>query len=661
MASIIIDRFTYIEFPDREDIDMNDVTIDANSLSINEVLLSGGISFGNCNSSKFEVSLFGLPDVANERIIVYQIIDGDEENPEPLFTGYVDSCKQDNLSYYRDIIAYDDLYYKGTLNVALWWETYWETRNTTTLGELRTDLLLYMDMTFDEEMVLLNDDYTFKKPCRATTMSFVDMLSQICEVSMVNACMDRDGSIRFISLNPTDKEIKSIVNNYEGANSTFEGFETHLISNIIITDAGDDIICSSGDETTIQSNPYIISKNIFFYDGVAEICKPIADAMYEEVKDITYNPSTVKMILSDLGLKLGDIVRTKKGLSYVFENTLSGALLTEQTIKCDGEEYLNSNRSTYNAEIEALRKKTEDMIKLSSSDLVSTTYTNTDILNIVEEQEIFTLNFTLTKDNPVMFFATINLEMQGDEYTDSWKMIMDKESHTFSQNKIHDTKMEIIYRLNEKEIAYKPHELYINGQHNKTLYYIFETLNANVLYEFKGYMRCSQGMATIGRNQLIATVMAVGLTAYDLPWDGKIDIVEAIEPFTIKQNIFNLEDIDESNDVESYLRDESNVTQNVGIFTVKHNKPTLDAINEQIVMSVLIKQAVIDAKDVYEFTFDTEQVYNNLERFSLNTDYTYTSSEYTEPDVKLGKTLEVDIPLDKFSSVRGVDVIKHEY
>ena len=97
----ILDRITHISFPDMENEALHDLTtgIASGSMSLDELLVQGNISLGECNANKLEVQIFGLDDVSNKKIKVWQT-DLDGENLKNIFEGYVDSCKLDNHGYY---------------------------------------------------------------------------------------------------------------------------------------------------------------------------------------------------------------------------------------------------------------------------------------------------------------------------------------------------------------------------------------------------------------------------------------------------------------------------------------------------------------------------------------------------------------------------------
>ena len=96
-------------------------TFVSGSLNLNKILCSSdNLNFGECNSSKFECSVCNLVEknIAGSIISLYQIINGKDV---ALFKGKIESAKESQYRDYIKIIAYDELYYKGSVNVAAWY------------------------------------------------------------------------------------------------------------------------------------------------------------------------------------------------------------------------------------------------------------------------------------------------------------------------------------------------------------------------------------------------------------------------------------------------------------------------------------------------------------------------------------------------------------
>ena len=109
--------------------------ISEGSMNLSRILCDSNIIFGKPFADMFECTVFdenGFPDVKGQRIqVTITKTDGTKKN---IFTGTIESSKADSTGlsssfptgYYRDIIAYDDMYEKGQKDVSQWWEDFWQ-------------------------------------------------------------------------------------------------------------------------------------------------------------------------------------------------------------------------------------------------------------------------------------------------------------------------------------------------------------------------------------------------------------------------------------------------------------------------------------------------------------------------------------------------------
>ena len=384
---ISIDRTLHISFPEAFDSSLQDITtgIEAGSASLSEIIISNGnLSFGGYSSNKFEILIYGISDVANEKIVVW--IEDSSNNRTNIFTGYVDSCKLDNLGYYRQIVAYDRLYWSKDADVSMWWDSFWTTTTgTTTLRTLRNSLCDYLGLVYSST-TQYNDSLVIKhKATGISNLKFSQMLSTICELQCTFPNIDRDGTIKFISLDPTKVTTHNIVDAYEQGTSEFEDYQTAAIDRIVVTIDNDVVYRTS----TSGSSVYTINNNILIHDYSTAQIKNFADAYLQEASKITYTPASVKLIVSDFSIQLGDIIATDNGNVYVLSNDYSGALLVEQTVKATGDKYLSDTGTAYNIVYDSLSTRIAD----TATDL-HTNYVRTDVL----DASVATLGYLKTEN-----------------------------------------------------------------------------------------------------------------------------------------------------------------------------------------------------------------------------------------------------------------------
>lgn len=304
----------------------------AGSLKLDEVISEKVPQFGQMFATKFECTVYMEEDLSGKFIHVYQVADGVSTD---VFAGKIDSCKLDKVGTDRKLIAYDLAYERGKQNIADWWERFWTGRTTATLRQVRESLLNSANIVF-EQVELPNDNLQVTKTVSLTSCTLTAMLRMICELNYCFPHLGRDGLMEFIMLNTEPEETKDITGMYEGLNSTFEDFVTYNVTGVQFYDSGNELKFTYGN----IENAYPVKENIFLYDQPTTVLQSIGAEMMYYLSDFVYTPATVKMIIGDMSLQLGDYVHTEKGNFYVMQNSYSGSQFFEQTIRAQGQELL---------------------------------------------------------------------------------------------------------------------------------------------------------------------------------------------------------------------------------------------------------------------------------------------------------------------------------
>lgn len=389
MSDVILNRQTYILVGDSEDAFLcpspnlfpgDDLfppniqrltTIVQGSMSIDEILVESTISFGQLYATKMELKIYDTEDLSGKFIAVFQT-DGDSIN-YPVFSGTIDSCKLDRIGTDRTIVAYDSAYRKGYLNVASWWNNFWENRTTATLKELRESLLLSVGILY-EDTILPNDSFVIPKPCAINSIGFGAMIKMICELACCFPHLDRDGMMRFHLLSnsmPTDLE-----GLYDGTKSRFQEYVTDTITGI-------QFYKTEGDLTRIigtSVNPYSVENNILIYKLDEAQLDTLGAEMLRHVPSLAYTPSDVSMIVSDFGINLGDCVSTDYGTFYALKISYSGQQLIEQRLVAGG----SKKREEVATDISVDTVIMQDQIDTNSNDLIDTVKVISDIIDTSE-------------------------------------------------------------------------------------------------------------------------------------------------------------------------------------------------------------------------------------------------------------------------------------
>lgn len=580
MADVFLSRATYIEFPDKPEIDISEIAIEAGSLLLEEILCESNIVFGETNATRFEATVYNLVDVSGLKIKVYQT-DRDGNNRKNLFEGYVDSCKQDKFGYYRELVAYDALYSVGNANVAGWWLQFWENRKSATLKELRESLCTWVGIHYDTSVVLYNDDFVCTKTATLSSVSFNTVLRWICEIQCTVPHIDRDGILRFISLH--SKIPVDIQDLYAPSTSEFEGFTTAPVDTVELYDYDNNKVATTNTTGSVASkNIYVLKDNsLLFALEDTKDSTPATDFVRNyltHIEGIRYNPCTVEMIISDLDLQVGDYIKTSEdpiaGISIILQNTLSGSLLVEQTLKASGNEYLQDSSSSVSAEYLSILKKTENLKEeIITDDLLNYSHTNKEEYNIESGAVTSIINVKIDMPNTsnLVFLATVNLESKSNETREVVEEItIDGEPHTVVRKEKVPVVVEGYFEWNnDRVLTTMPTETYSeDGKHLLNLmYFSIGGIQAGPVSTFQVYLTAKNGTIRIGKNQVHATIISKGSSAGDLPWDGTITTQDLINPVRISKFTPILSNLLDSVNDDGDTPTPATATDNLGIIT----------------------------------------------------------------------------------------------
>lgn len=502
-------RVTHISFPDMEETSYHDITsgIAEGSLLLDEILLTNGLNFGEVNSNRFEVQLYNISDVSGQKIVVWQE-DLDTSTNIPLFTGYVDSCKQNKAGYYREIIAYDIFYKKGNENISSWWGDYWdEVETTTTLKDLRDALLEYMEIATVTLPVAgyANDGLTIKKLQYEPTLTFGSLLTMICQLQGTIPNINRSGYLEFVTLGTTSVDESSNINTRD---SMFEEFNTEAVDAVWIYDSDYNVIGIGGAGT---QNAYRIYGNILI-NGVS-LVDTAATTLYQAIGNLSYTPADIVYIVSDPELTLGKHVNFGSGYTYLFENTLSGPILIEQESKAQGAKYLVED-SNWNSDISGLQDK------VSNAEIRYYLFTNANQIVVAdgEIKRVIDIRFSSNKPTLALFQAELLVVVETTAVTDT---------------SYGDAVCTVKYRYNEYINSYQPKETWFDGNHILHLLYTVEMMVANV-YRLEVFLEMAGGTITIPAERIKASLYGQNLAAAEvLPQDVFTENQKNLENWTL--------------------------------------------------------------------------------------------------------------------------------
>ena len=334
---------TTISFPGSQISPINTGIVNG-SLSVREILCSDRLAFGDINSNEFQCQLYNCPDLTGKKIQVTQTVT-DEVNGQIttstvyIFTGWVSSCKTDDLTGFKNIVAYDYFYKARKKKIKAWWDSFWTaSRTSAKLGVMWRNLLSYYSIPYTDKVLIL-DEIQIKKNKKLRVKTFTNFISQLCELNMCVPNISRTGNLEFISLYDKDTaNATDIRGEYTISQSQFEDYTIEPYNKVELYDEKGKLKGSAGS----GKNVLVIQNNILLFKKGATSVDNIAGYILEAMHDFNIYPANITMKVSNLDLHLGDLVRTQKGYCLICENNYSGSLLVDQSVVSNEEEELSS-------------------------------------------------------------------------------------------------------------------------------------------------------------------------------------------------------------------------------------------------------------------------------------------------------------------------------
>ena len=304
--------------------------IASGTLNLQTGIVTEELDFGNLTASELSLEIYNIYFDLQGFNIQLILEDSTTHDRTTLFTGVVDSSKEDTYGISRQVVAYDWAYYHRSDNVASWWNNFWHgvnNRANATLKEIRDSLMQYMGFNASTE-VYLNDSIVIPNNFElATTLDFETALKFVCELQATFPHIDANGNMEFISLSSTSTDIQGT---YEGSNSSWEDYTTDTITGIGIYSTSDDLAQVVGTD----ANVYNIAGNLLALTLDASTITTMCNNILQALATVQFVPCEINMIMSDFDLSLGQKIETEKGYSYVMQNVYHGICMVDEMISC---------------------------------------------------------------------------------------------------------------------------------------------------------------------------------------------------------------------------------------------------------------------------------------------------------------------------------------
>ncbi len=376
------------------------------------------IEFVGCIASKFRVNAQGIKgDIKGRKITAKISTDGTEDEPITLFNGIVDSAKKTSNKQVREIVAYDELYTKGNMDVAAWYKSL---PFPVTIKAFRGSLFRYIGIT-QEEVSLPNDDIVIDRQYDPNTLQALSVIKAVCQINGAFGIVNRKGNFEYRILAKIDKtpypsatlfpsnslfpanpqvavavaerlsdEIQAeAFSFYKTVN--YEEFEVKPVDKLTIRQSENDAGVTYG----TGENNYIIQGNMFTYGLPQTTIAQMAKNVFPNVQWFTYIPfdsdnnglpfvecglDAISYYMVDFDAPQSYSVDSMEGSKlmnfYVLNRELSGIQALRDKYSAKGEEYQSEFITDLQTQIDVLKR--DSGVNKEEVDNIITDYDFTD-------------------------------------------------------------------------------------------------------------------------------------------------------------------------------------------------------------------------------------------------------------------------------------------
>ena len=216
-----------------------------------------------------------------------------------------------------------------------------------------------------------NTTKVFEDNFEAINITARQLFQYIAEMAGGFIVADTQGRLVLTSYTNTQKTL----DNTKYTTYARQRYTVEPISGLTVRMNTDDLGVSSGN---VEDNPYIIENNPLFYTNSVDEIMPAVSSLYQSIGNKAYRPAEVEL-LQDFGINCGDIIDINGDTFYVMDKELSASGCK---LKCYGNQYRAKQPTSINADIIALRGKTNELYR----DLEMTQSTLTDRANGLQSQ-----------------------------------------------------------------------------------------------------------------------------------------------------------------------------------------------------------------------------------------------------------------------------------
>lgn len=381
-----------LKFPEL-DLQINHKDIHQDSIRLKESILDKeSIEFVGCIVSIFQINVENLVvDVKGKKLEAEIYTDDTEDNPIPLFKGIVDSAVKQANRTTKEIVAYDELYTKGNINVAAWYKLL---AFPITLKALRDSLFSYIGLD-QEETELPNDGVQIKKKYNPVSLQAVVVMKSICQINGVFGIINRQGRFAYRIPSSGSTVQTEEFSFYKAV--PYEEFTVRPVDMVTIRKSEDSEGVVYMESGSAGINNYIIQGNMFTYGLPDDVLLDMAERIYNSVSGFSYIPfesdnnglpyiecgDTVTYTVIDYENSTAENMVYEQKSFYILTRELTGMQALRDTYSAHGEEYQTEFVTDLQTQIDLLKKKNTQNIQETQQQIEDYTYSRDEIDNMV--------------------------------------------------------------------------------------------------------------------------------------------------------------------------------------------------------------------------------------------------------------------------------------
>lgn len=312
------------------------------------------LTFGTCEASQIKFKISNVfTSMVGMQLAVTTTLEGHTDAPFSFGKYWVVSDKPTADRRYRNVTAYDFMYYILNKDVTAWYKglTF-----PMTLRQFRDSFCSFVGVE-QEEITLINDDMTIEKTIDPGELPGKTVIEAICEINGCFGHITRAGKLRYVVLEqmieglypaddlypsddlyPADPMGTTEVSRSHYISCQYEDFICQHIDKLQIRQEENDIGAISG----TGNNCYIIEDNFLVYGKSAADLQTIADNVLSVIGVVWYRPAQVEA-RGNPCLEVGDGIllhTTRETIyTYILQRTLKGIQALRDSYTAEGEEY----------------------------------------------------------------------------------------------------------------------------------------------------------------------------------------------------------------------------------------------------------------------------------------------------------------------------------